>query len=97
MSARPAFVTNRLVFMSTLNEIPQSLALRAAGFQLVKTVHAPAIGGSMGNAVTQLARTLDARHAVSTTTSLAKAVETLQYFVEGRSFGRVPRSHCRQE
>src|SRR6266403_388761 len=25
MSARPAFVTNRLVFMSTLNEIPQSL------------------------------------------------------------------------
>jgi hypothetical protein len=49
----------------------------------------------MGNAVTQLARTLDARHAVSTTTSLAKAVETLQYFVEGRPFGRVPRSHCR--
>ena len=42
----------------------------------------------MGNAVTQLARTLDARHAVSTTTSLAKAAEALQYFVEGRPFGR---------
>ena len=36
----------------------------------------------MGNAVTQLARTLDARHAVSTTTSLAKAAEALRYFVE---------------
>jgi hypothetical protein len=48
-----------------------------------------AIGGSMGNAVTQLARTLDARHAVSTTTSLAKAAEALRYFVEGRPFGRV--------
>lgn len=66
------------------------LALRAAGFQLGKTVLAPAIGGSMGNAVTQLARTLDARHAVSTTTSLAKAAEALRYFVEGRPFGRVP-------
>jgi len=65
------------------------IALRAAGFQLGKTVLAPAIGGSMGNAVTQLARTLDARHAVSTTTSLAKAAEALRYFVEGRPFGRV--------
>jgi len=36
----------------------------------------------MGNAVTQLARTLDARHAVSTTTSLAKAAEALRYLVE---------------
>jgi hypothetical protein len=36
----------------------------------------------MGNAVTQLARTLDARHAVSATTSLAKAAEALRYFVE---------------
>ena len=43
----------------------------------------------MGNAVTQLARTVDARHAVSTTTSLAKAAEALRYFVEGRPFGRV--------
>jgi NADPH:quinone reductase-like Zn-dependent oxidoreductase len=54
-----------------------------------ETVLAPAIGGSMGNAVTQLARTLDARHAVSTTTSLAKAAEALRYLVEGRPFGRV--------
>ncbi len=32
------------------------IALRAAGFQPGKTVLAPAIGGSVGNAVTQLAR-----------------------------------------
>ena len=43
----------------------------------------------MGNAVIQLAGTLDARHAVSTTTSLTKAAEALRYFVEGRPFGRV--------
>jgi len=44
-----------------------------AGFQAGKTVLAPAIGGSVGNAVTQLARALGARHAISTTTSHAKA------------------------
>jgi NADPH:quinone reductase-like Zn-dependent oxidoreductase len=54
-----------------------------------ETVLAPAIGGSMGNAVAKLARRLDVRHAVSTTTSLAKAAETLRYLVEGRPFGRV--------
>jgi NADPH:quinone reductase len=36
-------------------------------------VLAPAIGGSVGNAVTQLAKALGARHAISTTTSHAKA------------------------
>src|SRR5258708_5153353 len=51
------------------------LALRAAGFQPGKTVLAPAIGGSAGNAVTQLPKALGARHAVSTTTSHAKAAE----------------------
>jgi NADPH2:quinone reductase len=51
------------------------IVLRAAGFQAGKTVLAPAIGGSVGNAVTQLARALGARHAVSTTTSHAKAAE----------------------
>jgi NADPH:quinone reductase len=50
-------------------------ALRAAGFQPGKTVLAPAIGGSVGNAVTQMARALGARHAISTTTSHAKAAE----------------------
>ena len=44
-----------------------------AGFQPGKTVLSPAIGGSVGNAVTQLARALGARHAMSTTTSHAKA------------------------
>src|SRR5262249_34391435 len=34
------------------------LVLKAAGFQPVKTVLAPAIGGSVGNATTQLARAL---------------------------------------
>jgi NADPH2:quinone reductase len=54
------------------------ITLRAAGFQPGKTVLAPAIGGSVGNAVTQLARALGARHAVSTTTSHAKAAEAKQ-------------------
>ena len=49
------------------------MTLSLAGFQAGKTVLAPAIGGSVGNAVTQLARALGARHAVSTTTSHAKA------------------------
>src|SRR6202045_4587104 len=49
------------------------ITLRAAGFQPGKTVLAPAIGGSVGNAVTQLARALGARHAVSTTTNHNKA------------------------
>ena len=49
------------------------MALSLAGFQAGKTVLAPAIGGSVGNAVTQLARALGARHAISTTTSHAKA------------------------
>ena len=34
---------------------------------------APAIGGSVGNAVTQLARALGAKHAISSTTSPEKA------------------------
>ena len=46
--------------------------LRAAGFVPGKTVFAPAIGGSVGNAVTQLARALGAKHAISSTTSHAK-------------------------
>src|SRR6202043_3986449 len=49
------------------------MALTLAGFQAGKTVLAPAIGGSVGNAVTQLARALGARHAMSTTTSHGKA------------------------
>ena len=51
------------------------LVLKAAGFQAGKTVLAPAIGGSVGNATTQLARALGAKHAISTTTSHAKAEE----------------------
>jgi len=49
------------------------LVLKAADFQAGKTVLAPAIGGSVGNATTQLARALGAKHAISTTTSHAKA------------------------
>jgi hypothetical protein len=36
----------------------------------------------MGNAMTQLARALDARHAVSATTIHAKSAEALRYLVE---------------
>src|ERR1700733_7100197 len=49
------------------------VALTRAGFRADKTVFAPAIGGSVGNAVTQLARALGAKHAMSSTTNHAKA------------------------
>jgi NADPH:quinone reductase len=49
------------------------MALTLTGFQQGKTVLAPAIGGSVGNAVTQLARALGAKHAISSTTNHAKA------------------------
>src|SRR5438105_2634052 len=49
------------------------VALTRAGFRAGKTVLAPAIGGSIGNAVTQLARASGAKHAMSSTTNHAKA------------------------
>src|ERR1700729_1885658 len=49
------------------------VALTLAGFRPGKIVLAPAIGGSIGNAVTQLARALGAKHATSSTTNHAKA------------------------
>jgi len=51
------------------------VALTLAGFRPGKTVLAPAIGGSVGNAVTQLARALGAKHAISSTTNHAKAAQ----------------------
>src|SRR5277367_3826695 len=49
------------------------VALTLAHFHPGKTVLAPAIGGSVGNAVTQLARALGAKQAISSTTNHAKA------------------------
>jgi NADPH2:quinone reductase len=49
------------------------MTLALAGFESGKTVLSPAIGGSVGNAVTQLARAQGAKHAISTTTNHAKA------------------------
>src|SRR5579864_8182200 len=49
------------------------VGLTLAGFRPGKTVLAPAVGGSVGNAVTQLARALGAKHAISSTTNHAKA------------------------
>ena len=49
------------------------MTLSLAEFAKGKTVLAPAIGGSVGNAVTQLARAQGAKHAISTTTNHAKA------------------------
>src|ERR1700676_5404757 len=49
------------------------MSLSLAGFQAGKTVLSPAVGGSVGNAVAQLARASGASHAMSTTTSHAKA------------------------
>src|SRR6202047_3855714 len=51
------------------------VALSRAGFRAGKTVFAPSIGGSVGNAVTQLARALGAKHAISSTTNHAKAAQ----------------------
>src|SRR5579859_6239308 len=48
------------------------VALTRDGFRAGKTVLAPAIGGSIGNAVTQLARALGEKHAMSSTTNHAK-------------------------
>src|SRR5260370_41813067 len=45
------------------------ITLTQAGFEPGKTVLAPAIGGAVGNAVTQLARAQGAGRAISTTTS----------------------------
>lgn len=49
------------------------ITLTQAGFAAGKTVLAPAIGGAVGNAVTQLARAQGAAKAISTTTSSLKA------------------------
>jgi NADPH:quinone reductase len=49
------------------------ITLKQAGFEPGKTVLAPAIGGAVGNAVTQLARAQGAAKAISTTTNRAKA------------------------
>src|SRR2546427_13290972 len=49
------------------------ITLTQAGFEPGKTVLAPAIGGAVGNAVTQLARAQGATKAISTTTKPAKA------------------------
>jgi NADPH2:quinone reductase len=49
------------------------MTLALAGFHAGKTVLAPAIGGSVGNAVTQVARALGAKHAISSSTNHAKA------------------------
>src|SRR5437870_10393773 len=49
------------------------MTLSFAEFAKGKTVLSPAIGGSVGNAVTQMARAQGARHAISTTTNHAKA------------------------
>jgi NADPH2:quinone reductase len=49
------------------------IALTLAGFQAGKTVLAPAIGGSLGNAVTQLPRAMGAKHVISSTTNHAKS------------------------
>src|SRR6195256_6150667 len=49
------------------------MTLSLAGFAPGKTVLSPAIGGSVGNAVTQLAKAQGAKHAISTTTNHSKA------------------------
>jgi NADPH2:quinone reductase len=49
------------------------MTLSFAGFAKGRTVLSPAIGGSVGNAVTQIAKAQGAKHAISTTTNHSKA------------------------
>ena len=49
------------------------MTLSFAGFAKGMTVLSPAIGGSVGNAVTQIAKAQGAKHAISTTTNHSKA------------------------
>ena len=49
------------------------MTLSLAGFAPGRTVLSPAIGGSVGNAVTQIAKAQGAKHAISTTTNHSKA------------------------
>jgi NADPH2:quinone reductase len=49
------------------------MTLSFAGFAKGKTVLSPAIGGSVGNAVSQIAKAQGAKHAISTTTNHSKA------------------------
>src|SRR6202140_98145 len=49
------------------------MTLSFAGFAKGRTGLSPAIGGSVGNAVTQIARAQGAKHAISTTTNHSKA------------------------
>jgi NADPH:quinone reductase-like Zn-dependent oxidoreductase len=58
------------------------VALTQAGFEPGKIVLAPAIGGSVGNAVTQLARAQGAGKAISTTTNPAKAKQARALGIE---------------
>jgi hypothetical protein len=79
---------------SGLKEVPVAyltaqIALTLAGFQPGKTVLAPAIGGSVGNAVTQLARTQGAKHAISSTTNHAKTKQA-----KALGFGEVIDTSC---
>src|SRR6476661_9093113 len=49
------------------------MTLSFAGFAKGMTVLSPAIGGSVGNAVTQIAKAQGAKHSISTTTNHSKA------------------------
>jgi len=66
---------------ATIAYLTAQATLMQAGFEPGRTVLAPAIGGSVGNAVTQLARAQGAKFAISTTTSTLKAEQarTLGY------------------
>ena len=65
------------------------MTLSFVGFAKGMTVLSPAIGGSVGNAVTQIAKAQGAKHAISTTTNhFEGATSTLSGFRRGdRPFG----------
>src|ERR1700731_2773819 len=81
MQNTPAICANEVIGSSDglvpinalLAYLTAQMALGLAGFAKGKTVLSPAIGGSVGNAVSQLARAQGAKHAISTTTNHAKA------------------------
>lgn len=73
LSLIPEAIDDRSAAVVPVAYLTAFMTLSLAGFQPGQTVLAPAIGGSVGNAVTQLARALGARHAISSSTNGEKA------------------------
>jgi NADPH2:quinone reductase len=73
LAAIPASVSDEVAAAVPIAYLTAALALRTAGFAPGERVFSPGIGGSVGNATTQLARALGASAVASSAGSTAKA------------------------